>query len=336
MKRSLNAVALVASIVVSSVALTVLAAGRARSNGSTFPPDAKPFLLNEFAWDSQAAFIQSGARCPVEAPPPYIQAQIAKDVRNFMARRGVGVASLRAPGSVTVPVWWHVITNTSGQGNLTDTQIQGQLNVLNSAYSGLDKLPNGTTPQGASYNTPFRFTLAGVDRTTNNTWYTVGRGSAAETAMKNALRQGDAKTLNIYSANIGGGFLGWATFPSSYVSQPNMDGVVVRTSSLPGGSSGPYNLGDTATHEVGHWLGLYHTFEGGCTAANDAVTDTPAERSAHYGTWTTAPDTCTGSSYVGKDPVENFMDYTDDAYMYRFTTGQATRADILVQNYRGL
>ena len=224
----------------------------------------------------------------------------------------------------------------SGAGDLTQQQIDNQIAVLNNAYAGGDKLPNGTVPNGAAFNTPFRFVLAGVDRTVNNTWYTVGYGSSAETQMKNALRIGTAKALNLYAANIGGGLLGWATFPSDYAGAPKNDGVVLLTASFPGGSAAPYNLGDTATHEIGHWLGLYHTFQGGCTANNDYVSDTPAERRAFYGTWPPVPNTCTGTRYPGVDPVENFMDYTDDAYMYRLTSGQATRADSMVSTYRGL
>ncbi|PTL81417.1 zinc metalloprotease [Vitiosangium sp. GDMCC 1.1324] len=223
----------------------------------------------------------------------------------------------RANGSVNVNVYWHVINNgtTVALGNITDAQIASQISVLNAAYA----------------NTPFRFTLVSTDRTTNSTWYT-SSGGASEKKMKAALRKGGAGDLNVYSNNMGGGLLGWATFPSSYASQPSLDGVVILYSSLPGGTAAPYNEGDTATHEIGHWLGLYHTFQGGCTGTGDSVSDTPAEASSAFGC-PTGRDTCSGG---GLDPITNFMDYTDDSCMNTFTAGQNDRMDSLVAQYRGL
>ncbi|MBA3540501.1 MAG: zinc metalloprotease [Deltaproteobacteria bacterium] len=216
-----------------------------------------------------------------------------------------------APTSIKVYV--HVIHKTDGTGNsTTDQQINQQLQVLNSAYSGFTS-----------------FSLATIDHASNTSWYT-STGGASERKMKSALRQGSADDLNIYINNMGQGLLGWATFPSSYARSPNLDGVVILYSSLPGGSAAPYNLGDTATHEVGHWMGLYHTFQGGCTAPGDSVSDTPAEASAAFGC-PVGRDTCSGA---GTDPITNFMDYTDDGCMDRFSPGQAGRMDAQWTAYR--
>ncbi|MBC7805163.1 MAG: hypothetical protein H7145_03335 [Akkermansiaceae bacterium] len=88
---------------------------------------------------------------------------------------------------------------------------------------------------------------------------------------------------------------------------------------------------------MGHWLGLYYTFQGGCTTSNDGVSDTPAERTPFYGGSNgTFRDSCTSSRYPGRDPVENFMDYTDDAYMFQSRGAQSSRADSLSLQYRGL
>lgn len=235
------------------------------------------------------------------------------EIDRILAERGD--IQYAAPVSGTaIPVYVHVIRSSNGSGGATSSQITQQLAVLNDAY------------------TNFSFTLAGTTTTNNDAWYTAGYGSTAEKDMKNTLRVGGPDTLNMYLNNMGGGLLGWATFPSDYTKAPKMDGVVVLTASLPGGDAVPYNLGDTATHEVGHWMGLYHTFQGGCQQG-DGVSDTPAEKSAAFGC-PQARDTCVGKKFPGVDPIENFMDYTDDACMDRFSAGQDARMDQMWTTFR--
>ncbi|MHB8878835.1 MAG: zinc metalloprotease [Myxococcaceae bacterium] len=246
-----------------------------------------------------------GTRAPSEEEVAHVQGQLSVS------------QALRSPGSVTVPVAFHVIRRGTGlaNGDVPQSMIDAQLRVLNAAYA----------------KTPFKFVLTSVDRTTNAAWYHVDMDTPEETAMKKALRRGGATTLNLYTADVAGGLLGWATFPWEYSWAQAQDGVVILTSSLPGGAAAPYNLGHTATHEVGHWLGLFHTFQGGCSSTGDQITDTPAERSPGYGC-PTGRDSCTTKS--GKDPITNYMDYSDDACMTGFSNGQAARMDTLTSQYR--
>ena len=278
------------------------------------------FAQSDSAFDHanpNAAFLRCGNVAKSAEEIRLIDEQAASLNANTATTAAVGAI-------VTVNVYAHVITNTAGAGNVSDVALQNQINVLNDAYSGLT----------GGANTPFRFVLLSVDRTANDTWFTASIGTAAERAMKTALHKGTARDLNFYTNGMGGGLLGWATFPSDYSANPLMDGVVCVYTSLPGGSFTNYNQGDTATHEVGHWVGLYHTFEGGC-ASLDGVSDTAAERSSAGGC-PHGRDTCAGKRYPGLDPIYNFMDYTYDSCMYEFTPGQVTRAKSLSGAYRGM
>ncbi|UCG52008.1 MAG: T9SS type A sorting domain-containing protein [Candidatus Latescibacterota bacterium] len=253
-----------------------------------------------------------GIRCGTPTPTLAEQVRVMQDVQRWMALHGIkpSVAAI-----TTIPVAVHVVRHDDGEtGDVTNGQIDDQIAVLNAAYS----------------NTNFRFSLASVDRTDNTRWSTHVPNSGDERKMKRALRVDPATTLNLYTCDLGGGLLGYARFPWSYDEDNYMHGVVVLYSSLPGGSAVPYNLGDTATHEIGHFVGLLHTFQGGCTPPGDSVDDTPYEASPAYGC-PHGRDTC---PQEGVDPIHNFMDYTDDDCMDHFTPGQSDRMDEMMALYR--
>ena len=213
-------------------------------------------------------------------------------------------------GVVSIPIYFHIITDGT-TGLVSDTTVNKQIVALNNSYSG----------QLGGVKTGFRFRVAGVDHTNNAAWFAVNPGDPAEKAMKRALHKGGSGALNVYTAS-GGDFLGWATFPSSYASKPWYDGIVMDYRSMPGGPYGTdFSLGLTLTHESGHWLGLYHTFQGGCSPTGDLVADTPAEKTPTSGC-PANKDTC---NKPGKDPVHNFMDYSYDSCYTQFTAGQRDR-----------
>jgi hypothetical protein len=262
----------------------------------------------------------SSARGRGPTPRDFHTAPAVDPVDQWLSTRGKPKA--RKGGSVTIPVAFHVINNGKGiaNGDIPLSQVQAQVKVLNEAFAG--------STGGA--NTPFRFALKTVTRTTNAEWYTMGYGSRAERVAKAALHTGGANTLNVYSANLGGGLLGWATWPWAYEEHPELDGIVILYSSVPGGTEAPYNLGDTATHEVGHWIGLYHTFDTGCSKYGDHVDDTEFEKTPAF-ECPVGRDTCTKP---GVDPITNFMDYSDDDCMFEFTPGQSTRMNAAWTAYR--
>jgi hypothetical protein len=305
---------LVTALFVSVLALTLVLSGFAKHISSQDAPSA--------ADDNDRPVQQAALRCGTKHPDAETARLIDDANRRFRASGASRGGAADRTGTVNVNVYFHVITNTSGAGNVSDTQIANQIRVLNDSYSGVT----------GGANTIYRFTLVSTDRTANNTWFT-STGGTSETQMKTALHKGGAADLNLYTNGMGGGLLGWATFPWDYASNPKMDGVVCLYSSLPGGSTTNYNQGDTATHEVGHWVGLYHTFQGGCNGNGDFVSDTPAERSSAAGC-PTGRDTCRNKA--GLDPIENFMDYTYDSCMFKFSSGQGARADSLTLQYRGL
>jgi Pregnancy-associated plasma protein-A len=225
-------------------------------------------------------------------------------------------ASAKGKGSAAVgtvvPVYFHVV-HAGGVGNISDSIINAQMNVLNAAFAGLYG--------GAA--TGFSFQLAGVTRTDNAEWHFAGPTTSGERAMKQALHQGGWNALNIY-ATTAGAYLGWAYFPGLPESQQYLDGIVVDWESMPRASRkyrNQYDLGHTATHEAGHWFHLHHTFNGGCNNWGDYVDDTPPQRIATFG----CPEGQDSCREPGLDPIHNYMDYSFDACYNQFTPGQVAR-----------
>jgi hypothetical protein len=234
------------------------------------------------------------------------QQRVEQRTSDLLARRGISKRQA-ALTSGSVPVYVHVMAGKTGAGNVTDSQIAQQISVLNNTYAG------GESSTAA--NTGFTFTLAGTDRFFNDTWH----NDRQSTTYRAQTRKGGANALNIWLVDFK--YLGIATFPWDYASNPKIDGIRVQYSSLPGGSATNFNFGETATHEAGHWFGLYHTFQGGCTTTNDEVSDTPAQSSPSSGC-PTGRDSC---SLPGLDPIHNYMDYSYDRCYTSFTAGQAQR-----------
>jgi hypothetical protein len=272
----------------------------------TNQPAERPFVWNGVEYVNQGAFVESGRRCATREVDEQEADAVDQQVERWLAQH-----RLSAVEGGTIRVYVHVIRKGTArsQGNVAKTKINAQIDVLNQAYAA----------------SGWNFELVKVTRTTNAAWYTMEPGTFDESDAKLALHSGTAADLNIYTANPGNDILGWSTFPWDYNERPWLDGVVVLFSSLPGGSAAPYNEGDTVTHEVGHWMGLFHTFQGGCSGPKgDRVADTPKEKKPAFGC-PLGRNTCTGSA--GLDPIENFMDYTDDACMNQFTSGQNKRID---------
>jgi Pregnancy-associated plasma protein-A/Viral BACON domain len=221
----------------------------------------------------------------------------------------------------TIPVVFHVIYKTDGTGNISDNAINAQMQVLNEDFGA----KAGTMGSGG-YNTKIQFTLAGTTRTQNDTWF----NDSGESTYKAALGWDQNRYLNVYT-NSASGYLGYAYLPPDQAGG-NLDGVVMLYESIGGRNNGfgTYDQGRTLVHETGHYLGMLHTFDGGCSntySSGDLIVDTPAEQTEHYGCSQT-------SSCSSADPIHNYMNYTDDTCMTEFTMEQANRMICSLQNYR--
>jgi hypothetical protein len=264
--------------------------------------------------------LRSAVRCGTRDLSPAVQAQVESELAPYLEReRQIEAMGLEATSATNVIDVAFFVLHIGPVGLVDDVQLLDQLAVLNAAYK---KTGLSFRPKNGEYTT--------VDASDVPEAYHLSYGSPEEALVKEQFQEDPTRTLNVYIADLQDDLLGWATFPSSLKNEPENDGVVLLNESLPGGSAAPYNLGDTATHEVGHWLGLYHTFQNGCAKKGDEVSDTPGEASPAFGC-PAGRNTC---PTPGADPILNFMDYTDDACMNTFSAGQRTRTKAQITKYR--
>ncbi|MGH1565510.1 zinc metalloprotease [Mumia sp. DW29H23] len=282
--------------------------------------------------ETLAARTLKGLDGVVRAPEPSEATVVAyeRDLKTRLARLDAARATPGARGDgprvITVGVYAHVLKPSSGSKAVSRAKVRRQVKVMNRAYAGKQ--------WSQARSTRIRFKLKDIDYTVNKAWYYASLGSSESRAMRKALHRGKKRSLNLYiAAPTERGdlqVLGYATFPQRPKSKLKTDGVVIHKDSMPGGRFRGYNKGDTAVHETGHWLGLYHTFQGGCSKKNDRVADTPRERIPSF-ECPRGRDTCPAP---GEDPIHNFMDYSYDRCMHHFTPGQIERMRKLWRVYR--
>jgi len=247
---------------------------------------------------------------------------------------------------ITIPVVVHVVWKTNTH-NISDAQIQSQIDVLNEDYrrTNVDKINTPNVWQTIAADTEIEFCLAATDPNGNpstgieRTQTTHGKfGMDSDIHTSSAGGADDWPNddyLNIWVCNIQSGLLGYASPPSNWVGDG--DGLVIgyqyfgRTGTL----QSPYHKGRTATHEIGHWLNLDHVWGGWGSCGNDQVADTPQQETENYSCppFPLHPNACSTTNANG-DMFMNYMDYTNDACMNLFTNGQKTRMLAAINNYR--
>ena len=252
------------------------------------------------------------------------RAKRLNEIENF-TRNAIATGRL-VNGVMEIPVVVNVLYNTAAQ-NISDAQIASQIAVLNEDFQ-MTNADNTKVPShfaGVKGSMAIKFVLNSVVRKATNkkSW---GTNDAMKKASLGGINPTNPTTmLNMWSCNLGQSLLGYAQFPGG---DPATDGVVILYSAFgsqakaSGSYIANYNLGRTATHEVGHWLNLRHIW-GDATCGSDLVGDTPTHNTSNGG----CPpadhrSTCTGT------PLEqwmNYMDYTYDACMYMFTQQQVAR-----------
>jgi hypothetical protein len=290
------------------------------------------------AYYASPTFQQSGARCGTNHAP-VIDAFVVSTSDCSLSSTTIN-PEYDDNRPFVIQVVFHIIKKADGTGDIPPALIHSQIDVLNEDFNA-----QAGTPGGPGTNTKILFVLAkfapngqpttGIEVITNDAYFT-DPGDMLPNPMKAALRWDPTRYLNIYT-NDAAGNLGYAKFPQQHAGAIE-DGVVLRwlVVGRPSLGAPPYNLGRTATHEVGHYLGLFHTFHEQCGLdvlpyeSGDRIADTNPEEAENRGC-TPSASTCLGGGMI---PIENYMNYSDDSCMDRFTPEQTNRMRCALINYR--
>lgn len=268
--------------------------------------------------------------------------QKTESIEREIAQFSTGNRVATRGGQITIPVVVHIVYRTDIE-NISIAQVQSQIDALNRDFNkkntDISKIPAEFSSLAADCQ--IRFQLASRDPQANPTkgivrYATTKTSWGANDDIKRPVKGGfnnwdPSKYLNIYVCNIGGGILGYSSFPSS---PAELDGLVIdyKAFGTTGTAQAPFNIGRTCVHELGHWLNLVHTW-GDLDCGDDYVSDTPQQKGPHSGVISTPQySNCTGKQT--RDMSMNFMDYVYDESMYMFTQGQKTRIQAIFASTR--